>query len=33
MVIKWFSLAGGVLDCEKVDWGVLNVVLLAYVGL
>ena len=33
MVIKWFSSAGGDLDCEEVDGEVFDVVLLASVGL
>ena len=33
MVIKWSSSAGGVLDCQGVDWGVFDVILLASTGL
>ena len=33
MAMKWFSPAGGVLDCEGVDWGVFDLVLLAPIGL
>ena len=33
MVIKWLSSAGGVLDCDRVDWDIFNVVLLSSIGL
>ena len=33
IVIKWFSSDGGVLDCERVDWGVFDIILFASIGL
>ena len=33
MVIKWFSSAGGVLDCEGVDWEIFHVIFLDSIGM
>ena len=32
ILIKWFSSAGVVLDCQEVDWGLFDVVLFASIG-